>query len=73
MQSPTLSPLSLPYQLKRPYHAFFSAFTVVFLLTVVGAALSLDRSGLEMVLLMGGALWIGLGLGVVCNWQSMTL
>lgn len=73
MQTSTAGNVSLPYKLRRPYFTFFAAFTVACLLTLAGVALFSGQEGLLLTLLLVGPLWVGLSLGVVFNWQSLTL
>lgn len=73
MQTSTVGGVSLPYKLKKPYFTFFIAFTVVYLLALAGMALFGSRDGLLLTLLIVGPLWLGLSLGVVFNWQFLTL
>lgn len=73
MQSPAVGDVSLPYKLKRPYFTFFAAFTFVCLLVLAGVVLFGSRDGLLLTLLLVGPLWLGLSMGVVFNWQFLTL
>src|SRR5687768_16698897 len=73
MQTSTEEHVSLPYKLKKPYFIFFIAFTVVYLVALAGMASFGSRDGLLLTLLIGGALWLGLSMGVVFNWQFLTL
>jgi hypothetical protein len=73
MQSSTAGNVSLPYKLKRPYFTFFTVFTFVCLLALAGMALFGGRDGLMLTLLLVGPLWFGLSMGVVFNWQFLTL
>ena len=73
MQTSTAGNVPLPYKLRRPYFTFFAVFTVACLLTLAGVALFGSREGLMLTLLLVGPLWVGLSLGVVFNWQSLTL
>ncbi len=71
MQSAVAHPL--PYTLKRPFFRFFTAFSVL----LVGAALLgwllIGRGWLLLPLIFGGPLWFGFLMGVLFNWQSLSL
>ena len=73
MQPSTTGNVSLPYKLKRPYFTFFTIFTVACLIGLAGMALFGRRDDLLLALLIVGALWLGLSMGVVFNWQFLTL
>lgn len=73
MHTSAANNVPLPYKLKRPYFTFFIAFTVAYLLALAGMALFGSRDGLMLTLLMVGPLWLGLSMGVVFNWQFLTL
>jgi hypothetical protein len=73
MQPSIAGHVSLPYKLKRPYFTFFTIFTFVCLLVLAGMALFGSREGLLPTLLIVGSLWLGLSMGVVFNWQFLTL
>lgn len=64
---------TLPYTLKRPFFRFFKVFSCLLLLIALGMGLAMHRDGLLLALLFGGPLWFGLSMGVVFNWQSLSL
>jgi hypothetical protein len=49
------------------------AFTGVYLLALAGMALFGSRDGLMLTLLIVGPMWLGLSMGVIFNWQFLTL
>ena len=73
MQPSIAGHVSLPYKLKRPYFTFFTIFTLAYFLMLAGVALFGSRESLMLTLLIAGPLWLGLSMGVVFNWQFLTL
>ncbi len=73
----TVSNYALPRQLKRPYFAFFRVFTIVYVLAVIVAAIvwlvSHSPDALALTAMIGGSLWVGFFMGVLFNWQSLTV
>ena len=80
MSVSTVSDVSLPRQLTRPFFVVFRVLTIVYVLLVVAAAimswapaLRHVRDVLLLTAIMGGAMWVGLAISAFANWQSLTV
>lgn len=77
VSSHTISNTSLPRQLKRPFFIVFRVLTIVYVLAVVVAAvaslMSASRDAFVLTAAIGGAMWVGLAISALANWQTLTV